>query len=122
MSSCCCSGSTCCVCIGGVNYTKACAACGSSPIAMSTAKPNVSVSQNAGGVGGCGGAANLSSLLNAVGRWGTVLTATAQGKPVSSGGTQVGAKGSTALPGNFSGGSLLLILVIIGVFIFLLRK
>jgi hypothetical protein len=90
---------------------------------MSTVSPNASIKQCVSG--GCGGAANLSSILNAVGKWGTALTATVQGKPVATSGTgvAVGAKGATSLTGGaLSGNALLLILLIVGVLVFVAMR
>jgi hypothetical protein len=90
---------------------------------MSASNPNVSVCQSICCCTGDGGAGGLSSAINAVGRWGTILLATGQGKPIVSGNTRVGAKGSATVPEQrMSGGSLILILAIVAVFIFLLRK
>lgn len=91
-------------------------------LAMNTVNPNATECQNQCCCSGDGGASALSNGINAVGRWGTVLLATAQDKPVASGKTAVGAKGATALPGNMSGGMLILVLVIIAAFFFILRK
>lgn len=92
-------------------------------LAMNTSNPNASECQSqCCCCTGDGGAASLSSAINAVGKWGTVLLGTAQGKPVSTGKTQIGAKGATALPGNMNGTMLLLILVVIAAFFFILRK
>jgi hypothetical protein len=114
-----------CVCIGGVNYTKACSCmsvqccCGANPVSMSTVNPSANVGQSV--CGGCGGASGLSNALNAIGKWGTVLTATVQGKPVAATktGVAVGAKGASSLGGAMSGGSLILILIVVGVLIFM---
>src|SRR5260221_14336110 len=81
-------------------------------IAMNTVDPNPSVSQSVCCCNGDGGASNLSSAINAVGRWGTVLLATSQGKPVQAGKIAVGARGSTSVRG-MQGGSLLLIIIVI---------
>jgi hypothetical protein len=90
---------------------------------MSTVSPNASVGQSV--AGSDGGAANLSSILNAVGKWGTALTATVQGKPVaaSASGVAIGAKGSTSLTGGaLSGNTLILILLIVGALIFVAMR
>lgn len=92
---------------------------------MSASNPNPTVCQNVCCGKGCGGASNLADSLNAIGRWGTVLTATLQGKPVAvnKSGVAVGARGSTQLTNRMSGNSMLLILVIVGVLIFMaIRK
>lgn len=118
----------CCVCIGGVNYTISCkcnpcgGACG---LAMSVSNPNPAVSQSPGGARGDGGASALSCILNSVGRWGSVLTAQAQGRPVAvspGGGVSVGARGATNLPGNISGGGLLLFLIVAGAIVWLATR
>lgn len=99
--------------------------CGSNCVSMSTSNPNPSVSQSPCKEKGCGGASNLADALNAIGRWGTALTGTIQGKPVSANasGVAVGAKGTTSLAGNrMSGNSMLLILVIVGVLIFMATR
>lgn len=90
-------------------------------LAMNTVDPNPSVNQAVCCCNGDGGASNLSSAINAVGRWGTVLLATSQGKPVQSGKLAVGAKGSTSVAG-IQGGSLLLIAVVIIAVVLLLRR
>lgn len=87
---------------------------------MSTVNVNPSVNQSV--CGNCGGASGLSAALNAIGKWGTVLTATAQGKPVATRSVSVGAAGSQTLGGALTGNSLLLILVIVGVLIFMATK
>ena len=98
--------------------------CGGNALSMSTSNPNPAVCQNVCGGKGCGGASNLSDSLNAIGKWGTVLTASLQGKPVvvNKSGVAVGAKGSTALTNRMSGNSMLLILVIVGVLIFMATR
>jgi hypothetical protein len=108
--NCCCCGSDCCC-------------CGGNPLSMSTVQPNPSVSQ--GVRGNCGGASCISNTLNAIGKWGTVLTASLQGKPVATtgtGGVSVGAKGATSLPGQFSGNSMIVILLVVGALIFLATR
>lgn len=89
---------------------------------MSVSQPNPSVSQ--GVCGGDGGAGSTSNWLNTVGKWGTVLTATLQGKPVASNasGVSIGAKGSTTLPGKISSNSMILILIIVVGLIFLAMR
>jgi hypothetical protein len=103
-----------------------CYKCGTNDLSMSTSDPNPAVCQNVCCDTGCGGASKLSSALNAIGKWGTILTATVQGKPViaSKSGVAVGARGATSVSGNrMSGNSMLLILVIVAVLIFMaLRK
>ena len=110
---------TCCVCIGGVNYTKSCSACGANPLAMSTVNPSAAVGQSVCKSRGCGGASALSCALNAIGKWGTVLTATVQGKPVATtkSGVAVGTTGA-----QLSGNSMLFILIIVGVLIFMATR
>ena len=112
----------CCVCIGGVNYTKACAACGANPLSMSTVNVNPSANQSV--CGGDGGAGSLSSALNAIGKWGTALTGVMQGKAVQTGksGVAVGAKGATGFGATMSPNSMLLILIIVGVLIFMATR
>lgn len=118
------AGCTCCVCIGGVNYTKACSACNCNSLSMSTVHPNPSVNQAVCKCGGCGGASSLSSALNAIGKWGTAITGLAQGKPVATSktGVAVGAKGATTLGGAISSNTLILILVVVGALIFLAMR
>jgi hypothetical protein len=92
---------------------------------MSASNPNPAVCQSPCCDTGCGGASNLSSTLNAIGKWGTILTATVQGKPVvtNRNGVAVGARGTTSLSGNnLSGNSMLLILVIVGVLVFMAMR
>lgn len=93
-----------------------CSSCGGSCLAMSTVKPNASIKQNVC-KSGCGGASCLSTALNNIGKWGTVLTATIQGKPVVANGVAVGARGSTTV-GGMSSTTLLLVLAVIAVLIF----
>lgn len=96
--------------------------CGSNSLSMSTVNPSASADQSVCCCGGCGGAAGLGNALNAIGKWGTVLTATVQGKPVAVGskGVAIGAKGATSLSGGaLSGNSLILILAIVAVLIFM---
>lgn len=116
-----------CVCIGGVNYTKACSCksvqcccCGGGSLAMSTVHPNPAVNQSVGG--NCGGASCLSQALNAIGKWGTAITGMATNKPVVVGAktVAVGASGTTL--GGMSGNSLLLILLVVGVLIFVAMR
>ena len=91
---------------------------------MSTVNPSASADQSVCCGSGCGGAAGLGNALNAIGKWGTVLTATIQGKPVATtkSGVAVGAKGSQSLSGGLSGNSLILILAIVGVLIFMATR
>lgn len=100
--------------------------CGQNDLSMSASNPNPAVCQSVCCDTGCGGASGLASTLNAIGKWGTILTATVQGKPViaNKSGVAVGARGTTSLSGNrMSGNSMLLILAIVGVLIFMaLRK
>lgn len=114
----------CCVCVNGVNYTLSCACnpCGGNCLSMSTNNPNPSIAQNV--KGGDGGASCIQNGLNAVGKWGTVLLATLQGKPVatSKSGVAVGARGQNNLPGQTSSTSLLVIVLVIGVVLFVLLK
>ena len=113
----------CCVCVGGVNYTISCACnpCGGNSLSMQTVNANPSVNQASGG--NCGGASCLSNTLNAIGKWGTALTATLQGKPVATTktGVAVGARGSQSVSG-VSGGSMLFVIALILLVVFLLRK
>ena len=90
-------------------------------MAMSTSQPNASVNQSVGD-GNCGGAGALSQTLNAIGKWGTVLTATVQGKPVQSGSTIIGARGATLLPGKMGSGTIILIIVIAGILLFVATR
>jgi hypothetical protein len=118
------TASPCCLCVGGVNYTMACACnpCGGNSLSMSTVNPNPSACQSVSG--GCGGASALSNTLNAIGKWGTVLTASLQGKPVAANksGVAVGARGATGLSGSLSPNAMLLIVLIIGGLIFLATR
>jgi hypothetical protein len=94
-------------------------------LAMNTVNENPSVCQSQCCCCGCGGASGASQWLNAAGKWGTIMLATAQGKPVvtGKGGVAVGAKGSQSVGGSkISGNSLLIILVVIGVIIFLATR
>lgn len=84
--------------------------CGACDMAMSTSQANASVRQDV--CGNCGGAGSLSCTLNAIGKWGTVLTATAQGKAVQTGSTIIGARGATSLPGQLNGTTIFLIVAI----------
>ena|SRR6516162_5799443 len=109
--------SPCCVCIGGVNYTKACSACGSQAVSMSTANPNPAVNQNPSSGGGCGGASCLQGTLNTIGKWGFAIVGAASGAP-----TAVGPKGAavgtnpkaTVAQAAISGSTLILIVVVVG--------
>lgn len=101
----------------------ACCCCGSNPLALSTSAPNAAVCQAPCCGKGDGGAGNISCVLNAVGKWGSVLTAQAQGRPVAVGANSVaiGAKGATSLAGfgGLSTGTILLLLVVLGAIVFL---
>jgi hypothetical protein len=98
--------------------------CGSNPLSLSTSNPNSSVNQNACCCCGDGGLSGLASSLNAIGKWGSVITAQAQGRPVavSSSGVKIGAAGATSLPGNISSNTLIIVLVIAAVGIFLAMR
>lgn len=96
--------------------------CGQNSLSMSTSNPNASICQS---VCCCdGGASNIASILNVAGKWGSVLTAQATGRAVSTkgGGVTVGAKGASGLPGQFSGMSLILILLVLGGLLYLASK
>jgi hypothetical protein len=88
---------------------------------MSSVNPNPSVNQSV--CGSDGGASNLACTLNAIGKWGTILTGVAQGKAVSGGGgVQVGAKGSTTLGSVSSSNTLILIVVVAAVLLFIAMR
>jgi hypothetical protein len=88
---------------------------------MSSVNPNPAVCQSV--CGKDGGASSVGSALNAVGKWGTALTAVLQGKPVatSKNGVAVGAKGASTL-GGVSTTSIVILLIIVVAVIFLLRN
>jgi hypothetical protein len=82
-----------------------------------------------GGCCGDGGASNVSSALNAVGRWGTILASTLQNKPVvvgNRGGIAVGPTGAqspfsqNSLGGHM--GMLIIFAIIIIIVLLFLRK
>lgn len=101
-----------------------CCCCGSCAQAGSTSNANASVCQNPCCNSGCGGFSGLASSLNAIGKWGSVITAQVQGKAVAvnKNGVAIGAKGASTLPGQFSGSSMLLILVVVAVLLFVATR
>ena len=74
-----------------------------SGLSMSTVQPDPSVDQTANGTDG--GAANLASILNSIGRWGTTITSVVTGKPVqtTTTGVPIGAPGSRGVVGTSAG-------------------
>jgi hypothetical protein len=113
----CCS---CCVCIGGINYTKACSACGGNSLSASTVNANPSVSQTSGGAKGCGGASCAMQILNSIGKFGTAITgqaftsSTTKAVAVTKANTTVATQGSTV--------AIFVVIAIALALIFILKK
>lgn len=90
-----------------------------SGLSMNTSPPNLQVCASPGGTSGDGGASNLQSILNSVGRWGTAVTGIVASSKVAGAQVQARTVTQTANTGAFT---LIVIVVIIALLIYEVMK